>query len=334
LLRWLQCYLDGRTQKVVVEDKTSDPASVTAGVPQGSILGPILFIIFMNDLPGLLESLSLVFADDVSLVSLVKPGKRDDARARLQADIDKLCVWSEENQVRFAPEKTQSLLLSRKRDRALNGPVSMGAQEIEETASLKLLGVTFCDRGLATRHIMAKAATASKLVCMLRRCSAFLSERARLHLYVALIRPLMEYSSPVFANAPKYALEALDGVQRKACRLFPSANIDSLHHRRQVAGLCQYYRMVNGTAPNLLLQHMRPKPACPVRATRNTESSNFYQMKIHRSKTQSHQASFGPSFSRLWNELPMEAVFAKDLQTFKLVANRWLRNQPVTGTST
>ena len=120
---------------------------------------------------------------------------------------------------------------------------------LEEVRELKLLGITFDNSGTATRHILSKAKTAGKLVGMLRRQSPFLSEAARFQIYVATIRPIIEYGCPVFVNAAQYALDALDKVQERAQRLFPDKKLDLLKLPRDVSDLCLLYSVISGSSP-------------------------------------------------------------------------------------
>jgi hypothetical protein len=330
LLAWLTDYLKGRNQRVCVDGKLSRSAELKAGVPQGSILGPVLFILFINDLPEAINNMPLLFADDLSVIGTIASSNHREALWKsLQEDIDSLLEWADENQMQFAPHKTQALLISRKKDRWQNPTLSMISSDIEETSHLNLLGVSFAHNGSVTDHLLRKAATASKLVAMLRRKRQYLSERARRHLYVALIRPLLEYGSPIFGNAANYALDAVDSVNKRAHKLFPSLPLDSLCLRRHESALCLMYRIVHGTAPDLLTERLKPRIYVQSRATRSYERTNNFQMEVPRSRTKHHQLSFLPMYIRLWNGLSDECVFSKDLQTFKSAVNRELRHRRV-----
>ena len=205
--------------------------------------------------------------------------------------------------------------------------MSMLGTPIVRADVLNLLGVQFSDDGSVKRHIQTKAATAGKLVGMLRRQSRYLSEEARFHIYVATIRPVMEYGCPVFVNAPDGCLSLLDRIQRRAARLFPGLchRLDSLGLRRNVAALSQLYRIVDHTAPNSVIHHLSPRFLKVNRTTRGSESCNLRSLEIPKSRTTAHQRSFLPQFSRRWNELNNEAAFASSLTVFKRCAVRSLR---------
>jgi hypothetical protein len=101
VLEWVSNFLSNRTQRVVVNGATSDSAKVSSGIPQGSVLGPILFVLYINDLPRHVQSSAALFADDTKVCA-----RSDDASSRktLQEDLDRLCQWSADWQLKFHPE--------------------------------------------------------------------------------------------------------------------------------------------------------------------------------------------------------------------------------------
>ena len=331
LLTWLTDYLNGRGQVVTVDGSKSSVLPVAAGVPQGSILGPLMFLIYINDLPDAIDALSLMFADDCTILQPIsRPSLRPTKRAFLQSDIDNLCRWAKSNQINFAPHKTQLMTISRRNDRRTNlqTDLTMDGTIITEVESVKLLGVSFAGNGSVTDHILQKAETAGKLVGMLRRQARFLSEQARYHIFVAAIRPLMEYASPVFTNASVGCLTVLERIQQRAARLFPSLQhkLDSVRLRRDVAGLSQVYRIVDGTAPAAISNHLKLDFLRVSRTTRSTESTNLRALEIPKSRTEHHKRAFIPYYSRLWNNLSNDTVFADTLGQFKKKASRELRD--------
>ena len=199
---------------------------------------------------------------------------------------------------------------------------------------MKLLGVTFSGDGSVKDHLVAKASTSGRLVGMLRRQSKFLSEEARYRVYVATIRPVMEYGCPVFVNSPPGHLTALDKIQERAARLFPSlaCKLDPLGLRREVSGLCQLYRIADGTAPLAVRRSIQPTFAFQStrRVTRNNETLTLRAMDEPKSRTTAHQRSYLPHFTRSWNRLSDEETFAPTLKKFKrriatCLRSRWQR---------
>ena len=331
MLDWLRSYLSNREQIVSVDGACSGSEPVCAGVPQGSILGPLLFLLYINDLPQSLKSQPLIYADDCSLMQTVmKVGDRSKKNEELQADLDQIGSWAAVNQMKFAAHKTQVMNISRRRDRDVStlGSLKMEDVNLERVSSMKLLGIELDESGSAKLHVTKKAATAAKLVGMLRRQSMFLSEHARFHIYVACIRPIMEYCCPIFVNVPSSTLGLLDRIQNRAARLFPTLRekLDSLALRRDVAGLCQLYRIVHGSAPPLVRNLLK---VWPLRVNRSTRSSEACMGSLHppSCRTAFHQNSFLPYYIKLWNELSDEVLFAKSLDAFKRGAAGLLRRK-------
>jgi len=295
---------------------------VTAGVPQGSLLGPLLFSIYINDLPEVLESLGLVYADDVTIFKEIASTRgREATRLLVNGDLSRAQEWARVNQMEFSAAKTQSMLVSRKRDCEANGDLLLNDSRVEAAPSLNLLGVNFSSDGSLTEHVMSKANS------MLARNKRFFSAKARHQLYITCIRPLMEYACPLFATSSEYALTALDKIDARAKRLFPAIPMDSLRLRRDVAGLSMLFSVVQGSVPNLVSESLRVKPLYVARTTRTNEAVNLAALTIPKSRTSAHQKSFLPYYIRLWNSLGNDTVFAKNLRDFKRGASRELRSR-------
>ena len=138
LLSWLTNYLTGRKQRVVMSGVQSAWNFISAGVPQGSILGPLLFLLFINDIVHDIGSSIRLFADDTSLYIIIEDP--NVAAELLNADLEKIAEWELKWLVKFNPLKTESLLISRKTN-TVHPPVFMLDQQIKEVESHKHLGV-------------------------------------------------------------------------------------------------------------------------------------------------------------------------------------------------
>ena len=141
LLTWFSDYLNDRKQRVVLPGASSSWTSVKAGVPQGSILGPLLFLLYINDIVEDINSSIRLFADDTSLYIIV-----DDpiqAAEQLNLDLAKIHHWADKWLVTFNPGKSESILLSRKHNKPYHPPVLLNQTQIAEVNSHKHLGITF-----------------------------------------------------------------------------------------------------------------------------------------------------------------------------------------------
>ena len=136
-LKWIEAFLTDRTQKVIVDGATSEPAPVVSGVPQGSVLGPILFLVFINDLPLEVSSKTRLFADDCVVYREIN--HMQDCTA-LQEDLDKLASWEKKWGMSFHPEKCSILRVYRKRNPIIYDYTLKGHKLVSEQQT-KYLGV-------------------------------------------------------------------------------------------------------------------------------------------------------------------------------------------------
>lgn len=151
LLTWFSDYLTGRKQRVALSGTFSNTLPIMAGVPQGSILGPLLFIVFINDIVDSIHSAIRLFADDTSLYIIID--NPISAAEQLNSDLIKINDWANTWLVTFNPNKTETLLISRKINKPIHPPLYMNDVPIEEVHSHKHLGITFSDDGTWHEHI-------------------------------------------------------------------------------------------------------------------------------------------------------------------------------------
>jgi hypothetical protein len=138
LLGWIENWLKGRKQRVVLNGEVSDWVKVTSGVPQGSVLGPILFIIFINDLEEGIKNRLWKFADDTKLLGRVRNQKEVN---ELKQDLDKLICWTDKWQMKFNSEKCKVMHIGNKNPGTM---YVMGDKALTETKEEKDLGVIMC----------------------------------------------------------------------------------------------------------------------------------------------------------------------------------------------
>ena len=141
MIEWFSSYLSNRRQCVILSDTLSEWASVYAGVPQGSILGPLLFLTFINDIVKNINSSIRLFADDTSLYIIVE--NPQTAAITMNLDLDTISQWALDWLVDFNARKTMSLLISLKQNPVLHPQLLMNGTVISESTSHKHLGVTF-----------------------------------------------------------------------------------------------------------------------------------------------------------------------------------------------
>jgi len=333
LLNFVSDFLSGRTQSVVLDGQSSNNLSINAGVPQGSVLGPTLFLLFIDDMRMNLDNNLHLFADDATLHAQINDSL--DAQTTcdsLQADLHKIEEWSKRWCVSFNPSKCESFVLSRKRQ-PFNPCLNFCGARLSNVTSIKLLGITFTSDLNWNTHIQSIAKRASRILGMLRRAQWLLPKSGKVVAYKAFVRPLMEYASPVWNGGTTTALRLLDIVQNRAISAFGISDpvdcrIQFLSHRRKVAGLCVFYKFFNQPASSEL-RSLLPELSCPTRCTRHACAAHHLSLEVPKSRTDSHLRSFVPLFCRLWNDLP-QSIFPDDfkMQRFKLGVNSFLSTLP------
>ena len=150
-LNWIHSFLSDRTQQVLLEGNTSSSINVTSGVPQGSVLGPILFLIYINDLPDYIKNNSTVnlFAGD-TIIYLPITNPQDDTA--LQEDIDALQRWESDWRMHFHPQKCQTMHITNKRN-IIQSTYTIHNHKLETTDTAKYLGRSNCNSELTPLHV-------------------------------------------------------------------------------------------------------------------------------------------------------------------------------------
>lgn len=218
LLRWFHSYLSDRRQFVAVNGTSSKPASVTSGVPQGSILGPVLFTLSFNGIFNLdLSSSSLLtgYADDVTYSKVVRDSADTD---QANSDLGIIADWLLAQNLRLNLDKVKSMVVSRKRSPPA-ARVTIGDREIEQVSSFKLLGVTI-SRDLSWRaHIDNTCSQAKKKIGLIYRLFGKFGRATLSHLYKVLVRPTLEYASSIWDPQHKVHTQSLERVQNFGARI-------------------------------------------------------------------------------------------------------------------
>ena len=252
MLEWVQSFLSSRTQEVILEGKKSSPAPVTSGVPQGSVLAPILFLCYINDLPNQVSSTVRLFADDCLLYRNINT--THDAET-LQEDIDKLQTWEADWLMKFNPDKCE--IIRRKKKIVTN--YSIHEHQLKEVKGAKYLGVTIDRTPSWNEHINNVTKKANNTRAFLQRNINRCPEAIKTLCYQAFVRPIVEHASTVWDPSTEKNIKSGENVQRQAARfvksdyrrrssvttMLESLNWVSLASRRAEAKLVMLYRITN-----------------------------------------------------------------------------------------
>ena len=218
IVNWIEQWLTDRRQRVVVDREVSSWKSVLSGVPQGSVLGPILFLVYtlyINDLEEGVTGKILKFADDTKLFTKTK---EIIDKQKLQDDIDKLVKWSEKWQMLFNFGKCKCL-------RAGPGNTGvnyeMGGTILSKTVMEKDLGVTMNANMKVSEQCRIAASKGNKVLGMIRRNITYKERSLIVPLYKAVVRPHLEYCIQAWRPYPRKDIDMLEKIQRRATKLIP-----------------------------------------------------------------------------------------------------------------
>ena len=256
---WVNDFLSNRKQRVKVNGEFSTWKDVTSGIPQGSVLGPILFVLFINDLPEEVDSTVYLFADDTKIYRQV--ATTGDV-STLQNDIDNLFNWSSTWLLRFHPDKCKALHISN-RSSSAGGVYTMnkyegGSVTLEAITNEKDIGVTMDKRLQFEEHIHIQIKKANMMMGIIRRSFAHLDMETFCLLYKALVRPHLEYACSVWNPYKKKLIEELENVQRRATKLVPGLSnlpyeerlkkldLPTLKFRRMRGDMIEVYKITSG----------------------------------------------------------------------------------------
>ena len=307
-LKWIDSFLCFRQQRVVVNGVKSDWAPVLSGVPQGTVLGPLLFSLYINDISSDIESEIRLFADDCVCYREIKDEKDT---MKLQRDIDRLGSWARKWGMRFQPVKCNMMQLTRKRIKKIHASYTLEGTNLENVESIKYLGVTITSDLRWNTHVSNVCTKANRTLGFLRRNLYSCPQEVKEAAYKGLVRPVLDYSSSVWDPPGVVLQEELESVQKRAAR-FVTGNYnyetgsmtgilgqlkwESLKKRRKDNRLILLYKGLKGKA-SVPTDDLIPK----TRRCRNQHSMAF-QTPI--ANTDVYKGSFFPQTIRDWNALP------------------------------
>ena len=320
ILSWITDFLSDRTQFVTVNSSSSPKVPVTSGVPQGSVLGPILFIYYINDMPDFIDCPMKIFADDTKAYSCVPtPEMRD----KLQRCINSLNDWTETWLLQFNTSKCKVLHIGK------NNPnydyymkSENGINKLEATFAEKDLGVIIDPNLSFDAHITATVKKANRLAGLLMRNIAYKHKDIIIPLYKALIRSILEYGNPVWNPYLRKHVNLIEGVQRRITRCVIGTRgmtyeqrleylkIPSLEYRRIRGCLIEVYKILHNLYD--------PKTTSTLfQLSHGSTRGHDLKLTKHATKTNMFKYFFTNRMINTWNNLTRETVNAPSVNAFK-----------------
>jgi len=331
---WFASYLDGRTQYVRCRGSSSTPTLGRFGVPQGSVLGPILFLLYTADLIRLIRAHGLtphLYADDTQIYGSCPPGNTVQLVARVTACIDDVAAWMRSNRLQLNTDKTEIIWCSspRRQHQIPTTPLAVGSDLVTPVSSVRDLGI-FIDSDLSMATHVSK--TVSSCFAMLRQIRSIRRSVTRpvlQSLVSSLVLSRLDYGSATLAGLPARQTNRLQSVLNAAARLVHSARkydhitplLCDLHWLR-VPQRIEYrlavhaFRCLHDMSPPYLASEL--KRVSEVESRRRLRSSSTAQLLVPRAKHSTiGDRAFPIAAARVWHSLPARITSLSTLPAFR-----------------
>ena len=336
VLDWFKDYLTNRKQVVSCQGNLSELMTIKFGVPQGSILGPLLFLLFINDLPNASALANFIlFADDSNVFFSDK--SYDSLYQTANQELLKIADWFRSNKLSLNLNKTNYILFCshRKKIPDIQGSIQLNNFIIPQVISVKFLGVHLDQHLTWNAHTSQIASKISKNMGILSKISYLLPTQLRLNLYYSLIHPYLSYCNMIWASNYPTRLVRLTVLQKRAVRiisgsgfsisssiLFQKFKIPQLHQLKDIQ-ICEFmFKYITRTLPSIFHDYFQ-----------TTSQVHHYQLRSAShfrgifARTNSRKFSLKCAGPPIWNSLPLHL---KNIISFSLFKTR-LRSHILSG---
>ena len=312
-LNWFKSYLDNRMQSVKVGSSISDLKHIDIGIPQGSILGPLLFIIFVNDLPDNVNCKTVMYADDTSL--LVSSPDPISLQNSLNDNMCNIAKWFKANKLTLNLTKTKFMLFgsTNNLNKFCNISLLFDGVSIEKVDHFKYLGVIFDSNLTWSHHIEFISSNVSKRCGLIRRVKYHLPDCIIKKLAESLVMPHFDYCCHTWSNCSLHLSNRLQVQMNNLARIILSADIRTsvnsmmtvlnwhkLEQRWNNQILVMLFKCLTGKAPEYLCSKFDFTHSVHGYATRGNSSNSLV---IPHSKTNSGMRTFHARAAHLWNDI-------------------------------
>ena len=319
---WIRQWLTGRKQRVVLNGKCSTWKEVLSGVPQGSVLGPILFLIFINDLDGAAKLVTLVrkFADDTKLGQKVET---EEGRENLQKTLDELVEWAGTWGMEFNVQKCKVMHVGHGNVRQ---QYTMGGHNLESVDEEKDVGVKWCKNLKPSAQCSQAAKTAQLVLSQITRAFHYRDRHIFVRLYTQYVRPHLEFCTPVWSPWSGADKECLERVQRRAVGMvsglvsqnyeerLTELGLTTLEERRHQIDMLQVYKVLNGK-DKVQSENWFVMAANGERATR--AAADPLNLRIPAPRLEVRRHFFTQRVPEPWNKIPAALKSAATVDGFR-----------------
>ena len=322
VFNWVEDWLKDREQRVVLLGRNSNWIKVKSGVPQGSVLGPLLFLIYINDIDDAVCSNLLKFADDTKVFNVVT--SKDDID-RLQMDLYNLCKWSQEWLMLFNVEKCKVMHIGHNNSKA---QYEMNGHYLDEVIEERDLGVIIQNDLKCSSQCIKAVNTANRILGMIKRTFSDRDKEVILQLYKSLVRPHLEYSVQAWNPHFQKDIDLLEGVQRRATKLISSLqdktyeerlhilNLTTLETRRVRGDLIEVFKIFKG------FENLDPSLFFEL----STAPTRGHSLKLikPRCRLDIRKFSFSHRIIDIWNSLDNSIIACDSINSFKNRIDKFL----------
>ena len=335
LLVWIKAWLSGRRQKVVLNGKSSSWASVHSGVPQGSVLGPLAFIIYINDLDEVVGNLLTIlckFADDTKLGKTITC---DADRDELQESLDKLCKWSTDWCMRFNTDKCKVMHVG------ANNPQHeyfMFGDKLNKTNEEKDVGVIIQSNLKPSKQCAEAARKANQVLRQIMRAFHYRDKITFINLYKRYVRVHLEFSVQAWNPWNKADIEVIEDVQMRAVKAVSGLNgksykerlhevgLQSLEDRRVRSDMIQTHKIINGidrVSRSHWFELINDNRITTVRTRLAADNLNI---RVKPCRTELRRNFFTNRVVSTWNGLPECIKTARTSSAFKSAYDQYIND--------
>ena len=333
VLSWIKCYLTNRRHRVRLNNKYSNWEKVTSGIPQGSVLGPLLFLVYINDLPKECENLSDIslFADDAKLSKLLSS---NNDKIMLQQSLNRLKSWADKWLLSLNIIKCIVINIRKGCDDPNDYYIETqtGNKILQCANSTSDLGIIIDNNLNFKSHINSKIKKANSMLGIIKRNFKHLDKFTFNLLYKSLVRSHLEYASSVWHPYRKGLINELEKVQKHATKLVQNIkklsyterlqylNLPTLKYRRFRGDMIETYKIINNKYDKSIVPDLEINKS-------NLTRGHSCKLLVQRSKHDMRKYSFTVRVSSIWNNLSEKVISSKTINNFKNNLDEHWKNQ-------